>query len=98
MREYETITETTTRKVCTKVICDLCGAIGARKYDETAEWNTGTYEVKETTIAAKDGARYPDSASIETTQFDICLNCFNDKLIPWFKSQGAEPTIGEIEY
>ncbi len=98
MREYKTVKETTTYKVCTKVICDLCGAEGSRKHDETAAWSADTYEVKETTIIAQDGNRWPDSASIETTQFDICLNCFNDRLIPWFKSQGAEPTIGEIEY
>lgn len=96
MREYKTFEETVTRQVCTKVVCDLCGAEG-RELGNEVQWEKTTYDAA-TTIFAESGARWPDSAQVETTRFDVCPNCFKTKLVPWMKSQGATPTISEINY
>ena len=45
-----------------------------------------------TTVKLNEAMCYPGDCYGETTSFDICPDCFKDKLIPWIKSQsGAEP-------
>jgi hypothetical protein len=73
-------------------VCVLCGA----KEDIEDGWSK---------ILGGDSAVTTISCSLsregrsieENTTFDICPICFVDKLIPWFKSQGAEPRVEYVE-
>ena len=71
----------TTRDVVDFVTCDLCGAAITE----------GNYEVNEIEVRHKIGANYPDNGNGEETSVDMCGKCFDEKLVPWLRSQGAEP-------
>jgi len=71
------------------VICDVCG----KKSDKKGYWNTGIYDIEDTTVEMDIGTSFPGDHDVINTSFDICPTCFKDKLIPWLASQGATPTI-----
>lgn len=70
----------TTRYVLDKTICDLC-----REAIRPAEG----YNVEEIEIFYKTGSNFPEGGSGEILKIDLCLVCFEDKLIPWLRSQGV---------
>lgn len=73
-------------------ICDICG-------DSTKNgWKDGWYDAHESEISMKTGFNYPEGGSGVTLTFDICPKCFTDKLIPWVKSFGGEPTVKEWDW
>lgn len=91
MKIYETRTpEPKPYRALVKRTCDLCRK--ESRGGET-EWDCATYEINETEItikiAQKDGASYPEGGSGTKYDIDICPDCFNNKLIPWLISQGA---------
>lgn len=92
MKKYETVTRTSSIKVLREVMCDFCGL------SHNDEWKEGPYEVIETEIMMKKGESYPGVSFGEIISFDICPDCFVTKLIPWAKTQGAEPEIKEYDY
>lgn len=71
----------TTIEVVHFVICDLCGA----KIEESS------YDVDEVEVRHKTGDNYPEGGSGEETSIDMCGKCFDEKLVPWLRSQGAAP-------
>jgi hypothetical protein len=78
----------TTRVIVDFVTCDICGA---------KIWEPG-YEVNEVEVRHKTGANYPEGGSGEETSVDICGECFDKKLLPWLRSQGAEPRTEDWEW
>ena len=64
------------------ITCDLCG--------EKIKWNAGDPYDK-LVIQKKTGSLWPEGGIGTLITFDLCEKCFDEKLIPWFKSQGAEP-------
>ncbi len=72
----------TTREVVDHVSCDLCGTTITENYN---------YEVNEVEVRHKTGTSYPEGGSSEETSVDMCGKCFDEKLVPWLRSQGAEP-------
>lgn len=95
MKTYKTITEPQRQvKVEDKIVCDLCGKQGEDGHD----WKRGLYDVAETTVQLRNGTRFPEGADITEYDLDICPECFEDKLIPWFKSQGGTVRKKEIDY
>ena len=74
--------------------CDLCEESTTEKRD----WGKDHYDVEETEVRYKTGANYPEGGSGEETTIDICPKCFTEKLIPWVKSQGGEPTVKEWDW
>lgn len=68
-----------TRVVDDHTTCDLCSKVivGER------------YERKEVTIESKVGEVYPGSGYWEETSADICVECFDAKVVPWLQSQGV---------
>lgn len=89
MRFEKTVTiPEETRQALDHIRCDLC----AEETHEPNNWfhkhNFGRNKV---TVKLEQGYKWPDSIDITKTIFDICPKCFRDKLVPWFKSQGAEP-------
>lgn len=75
----------TTREVIVATICDLCG----KEYSGD-NWDKGSYERHRVDVSYEFGEVYPECGSTETIVYDICPKCFEEKLIPWLKSQGAE--------
>jgi hypothetical protein len=51
------------------------------------------YEVNEPEVSLRVGNNYPEGGDINTTVLDICPKCFEEKLVPWFKSQGGTPRV-----
>lgn len=70
----------TTRDVIVSTVCDFCG--------EKIE--TIDYDVNEVLIQHKKGESYPDCGAITQTSVDMCGMCFDEKLMPWLKSQGVK--------
>lgn len=90
-KRYETVeVPAKTIERCVGRSCDLCG----REAKGGDEWSLGTYEVNETevsiTVKQRDGDSYPEGGSGHFYDIDICPDCFKDKLVPWFVSQGAD--------
>jgi len=77
--------------------CDLC-----HKTIKGDDWGSGdSYRqfVKEITISLDETTYWTQEGGTTTmTEFHICPECFKNKLIPWFKSQKAIPTIKETVY
>ena len=75
--------------------CDLCG-----KKSKYADWSSDDYGVAETELSVKvvhkSGESYPEASFGKTVDIDLCPECFQEKLIPWLKEQGA--TINEKEW
>ena len=61
--------------------CDLCGVNIEKKQ----------FEINDATVVHHAGVDSPDGSGGVTTEFDLCGKCFLDRLVPWLKSQGAEP-------
>lgn len=78
--------------VVTKVTCDLCGRTIKERFVKDI------YAVDDVVIEYRSGESYPDGSTGETTSVDMCGKCFNEKLIPWLKAQGAEPDVTEWDY
>jgi len=72
----------------TKITCDLCSCTIIKTSDSAQE-------IK---VSHKSGWSYPDCGAGDLTEFDVCSQCFKEKLIPWFKSQSAEPQVSEWDY
>jgi hypothetical protein len=68
--------------------CDLCGS----------KLESEPYEVNHVEVCHKKGFNYPESGSGVETSFDICGNCFQEKLVLWLMTQGAKPQIEEWEW
>lgn len=78
----------TTREVVVFVTCDLCGA----KIEKQV------YEVNEVEVRHKVGDSYPESGSVTETSVDMCGKCFEEKLVPWLRSQCADPRIEDWDW
>lgn len=90
MRHMKTIeVPATTREIVDFVTCDICG--------EKINRSDG-YEVNEIEVRHKTGTSYPECGSGEETSVDMCGKCFDEKLVPWLRSQGAEPRTEEWDW
>lgn len=88
MRNYKTVEKLEKHNILDSVQCDICG-----KKATTLDWNSGSYQINETQIKIvvrkKEGESYPEGGYGTEYDIDICPDCFKNKLIPWFMSQGA---------
>lgn len=82
----------TKRKHLEYVECDLC------KKQHKDNWKSGYFDSIEIDVNMRTGSSYPDGGSGENYEFDICPECFKNKLIPWMESQGANPTFSEWDW
>lgn len=88
-REIVTIPERKEERV-TSISCDLCSAKGRARID-AAEWgDSAGNNVNETEVRLKTGYSCPDGGNGDQYVIDICPTCFENKLIPWLRSQGAK--------
>ncbi len=74
--------------------CDIC-----KKEYRGENWERENYSSLETEVRMKTGYSYPDSGSGEEMTFDICPDCFKNKLIPLLlKEFGASVTITDWDF
>jgi hypothetical protein len=90
MRTMKPFTQPATTKMVTdRVICDVC-----RKDIP----NPGWYEKQECQVSMETGSTYPECGDLEKVEFDICVPCFTEKLIPWFAAFNAPPRVLDTSY
>lgn len=78
----------TTREVTEKTTCDLC----------QREIRKDQYDATETHVSLRTGTSYPEGGSGIEVEFDICVDCFKGRLIPWMQVQGAPVEEREWEW
>jgi hypothetical protein len=71
------------------ITCDMCG--------ERIE-SGDAYEVNEVEIRHKTGYSYPEGGSGQEVLVDLCAKCFDDKLVPWLRSQGVNPRVEDWDW
>lgn len=81
MKKYEDkVIPESTKKVLVETTCDMC------KKEITGSF----YEADEVKISRNHGTQYPEASYTKKDYVDLCGKCFQEKLIPWLKSQGCE--------
>ena len=89
MKSYENkIIPESVKKVLVKTTCDMCNC----------EIKTGGFDIDEVQISHEHGSVYPEGGFTETNLIDLCGKCFQEKLMPWLKSQGCEMQQKENDY
>lgn len=96
MKEFLEEEYMATRRRLVKLTCDLCGR--AAPHPSGATWESSYYDTDEVTVEVrhKKGVAYPEIHHGINRSFDLCPQCFEEKLIPWMESQGAK--VSELEY
>ena len=78
--------------VVDSITCDICGNEVKHKTRYMG------YEIDTIEVKHRIGSDYPEGGSGSETTVDICGTCFDEKLIPWFRSQGGDPRIEEWDW
>ncbi len=90
MKEYETVT--VTEKSLKNLKCDLCGKLSFK----SDNWSDDAYYSQEVTIESDSRSTYPEDNEGHKQSIDLCPDCFEDRLIPWLKSQNCNiPEVDE---
>jgi hypothetical protein len=87
-------------EVCIEITCDLCNKRAPNpqkqsQYSRSSAWTTDKFEVNQILVSHEEGSSYPEGSFTKTERFDVCPDCWETKLMPWFHSQGATVTIAE---
>ena len=78
----------TSRTEVTQVTCDLCG-----------QPLRTTSSGGDVTVSYEKGVHYPEGGSGTRVEFDLCAECFEGKLMTWFRENGATgPRETEWDY
>jgi len=92
MRKIELSTVTSTKPVVTEFKCDLCGVVTVKEdsVEHVGDWSNTDWPDRALTEVKLTVGQYT-GASYETTSkfFDICCDCFNNVLVPFLESKGA---------
>jgi hypothetical protein len=84
----------TIRTVTDHYTCDLCG----KSTRDTDNWCGDAYAADEVCVSMRIGTNYPEGGSSEETIFDICPDCFKQKLMPFLHGLGAKSRTEDHEY
>lgn len=96
MKHYEEIVvppkPQTTQKKFKSGSCDICGKETKREDDieDTLNWSKGTYQSNMVQIFHETKTNYPDGGGSEKEYFEICPDCFDNKVKPFLESLGAK--------
>lgn len=75
---------------CVSRKCDICGKTAKRPYG--GDWDTeSTYDVSRSVVECEEGSSFPEGRMTKTVSFDICPECFHEKLVPAMLALGAAP-------
>ena len=82
MKHYKTVqVPAKESSVLDKTTCDLCGE----------EITRDCYDAEEIKVKHRVGHSYPEGGWGEEVEVDMCGACFDAKLVPWLREQGADP-------
>lgn len=82
MKHFKTVEfPARTSSILEKTTCDICRGEIAPEYGDADL----------VSVLHRTGCSYPDGGSGEEVSFDICGDCFDLKLVPWLREQGADP-------
>jgi hypothetical protein len=73
--------------------CELCGKEAAN-----GDWSAKTYDVAVVTVSMEVGEDFGGSGSIKRTSYELCLDCFRNRLMDWIEGQGAHRTVEELSW
>ena len=74
-----------------RITCDLC-----KRTIKGHSWaKSSASNVAESTVSLKTGFWFPDGGNGELVEFDICPDCFENRLVGALLQMGAEPTTTE---
>ncbi len=74
-------------EVVTHKTCDIC-----KRSDDCCD-------IDETAVSFRDvKMAFPECGSGRNYSYDICHDCFKQKLIPALRELGAEPSVTDWEY
>lgn len=86
----------TSQDIVESVTCDLCGQVfrNVQVLSGGIDWNTYTLDssVQQTGVWIGLRDEYAERRDVDYYQYHICPKCFQEKLEPWLKEQGAQPT------
>jgi hypothetical protein len=89
MKTYRTVTRPAmTEQRRGKVFCDICKAEIPEQYNR----------VSEVTIKSCIGYRYPDNGHGMEKTCDICISCFETKVVPALEALGVTFIMTEWDY
>jgi hypothetical protein len=90
----------TTREFVESVTCDLCGKVFSMADTDSdgINWEHLHDNVAKTGVFIGRGFNCPESTNIEFRDYHVCPECFENKLEPWLKAQGATFTAREIDW
>lgn len=76
------------------ITCDLC----KKKSPDMGWTEEGSCYEKETKVQMRTGRNLSQGSFGKLIEFDICPECFIDKLVPALKEMGAQPTEEQWEW
>lgn len=79
------------RRVLAGVTCDICG-----RKATSDDWSEESYGVDEIRIERRHGQQFPEGDFTVLSSFDLCPDCWENKLLPWMQEQGATPS--DVDY
>lgn len=71
--------------------CDICKKITTKKGYDGLNWDEGNYNFDHITLKRESGTFYPEGGYKNTIEFDICDECWDNKLIPFLDQFKAVP-------
>jgi hypothetical protein len=90
-RPAETYTATVSRT------CDICKQVHVK---DPGEWDHGRREETETEVTMKVLKHdYDGGGTSHSWTYDICPECFANKLAPWIEAQGgSKPRVEDFDW
>jgi hypothetical protein len=81
------------------IVCDVCKdrRPHADRFSDGVDWNEG-YDKTETTVVIKEVSGGQHGGSGDVRQYHVCGKCFKERLEPFLKSLGAEPTTYDFDW
>lgn len=96
MKKKVLVPKYTKRSSYTKVVSVICDICKDESPDD--EWTEDSYHFATTEVNLSKTSSYYGEGSREDFSYDICPKCFENELMPWLKSKGAEPTVEETDW
>jgi hypothetical protein len=93
MKQIEERTRTGTYQLVVSITCDIC-----KRTDKGDNWTNREYNIAETEIRLEEGNSYPEGGAKTVTTFDVCPDCFKNKLVPLMATLGAVPAVVETDW
>ena len=105
MRKYKEVIKPavpeTTQQVFSEGSCDICGKVSTEydSFNSCFNWSEESYYHKKMVqIFLENRYNYIDSGSSQKEFFEICPDCFENKVVPFLESLGAKKYTEERDW